>query len=303
MSGVHILQAIDLREGEVDLVFGGPPCQGFSIIGKRKADDERSLILVEFARLATELRPKIIVAENVQGILMEWAKPRLTQFEKVLKEAGYKLLSPWCLNANEHGVPQNRRRVFLVAIAEGVAQPRIPTSSESYVAPTVKDAISDLMMVTKRPDRLKGDVFVGTLGTPSPYARRLRRPRNPRSGLTCCAVPRHSPDVIARFTATEQGKVEPVSRYTRLDLNGASITIRAGTGPDKGSFMACRPIHPTQPRCISVREAARLHGFPDWFSFDPEHWHGFRQIGNAVPPPLAEAVARAILASFVRGHA
>ena len=77
----------------------------------------------------------------------------------------------------------------------------------------------------------------------------------------------------------------------RLDKNGISPTLRAGTGKEKGSFMAARPIHPIKPRCITVREAARLQSFPDWFMFHPTKWHGFQQIGNSVPPMMAEAIA------------
>src|SRR3546814_16995927 len=87
-----------------------------------------------------------------------------------------------------------------------------------------------------------------------------------------------------RFIETAQGKVEPVSHYPKLAWSGQCPTLRAGTGAEKGSFQAMRPIHPTQPRVITVREGARLQGFPDWFMFHPTKWHSFRMIGNSVSP-------------------
>ncbi len=87
-----------------------------------------------------------------------------------------------------------------------------------------------------------------------------------------------------RFLATKHGDTEPISRFHKLDPKGVCNTIRAGTASDRGAFTSPRPIHPFSPRCITVREAARLHSYPDWFRFHVTKWHGFRQIGNSVPP-------------------
>jgi DNA (cytosine-5)-methyltransferase 1 len=114
------------------------------------------------------------------------------------------------------------------------------------------------------------------------------------TGVSGCLRSLHSESVIKRFRATKPGGQEAISRYYRLAWNGISPTLRAGTGPDHGSHTAPRPIHPAKARCITVREAARLHTFPDWFSFHPTKWHGFRQIGNSVPPYLAKAVVKQI---------
>jgi len=98
-----------------------------------------------------------------------------------------------------------------------------------------------------------------------------------------------------RFTQTEPGVVEPISRFYRLASDGISNTLRAGTDSARGAFTSPRPIHYQYPRCITVREVARLHGFPDWFRFHKTKWHGARQIGNAVPPPLAFAISTEIM--------
>ena len=94
-----------------------------------------------------------------------------------------------------------------------------------------------------------------------------------------------------RFAETGLGDVEPISRFFKLAGNGISNTLRAGTDSARGAFTSPRPIHYKYARCITVREMARLHGFPDWFRFHQRKWHGARQIGNAVPPPLGRAIA------------
>ena len=96
----------------------------------------------------------------------------------------------------------------------------------------------------------------------------------------------------------EARRLEPTSRYYRLDAEGLSSTLRAGTGYERGSFMAPRPIHPTRDRVISVREAARLHSFPDWFRFHATKWHGFRQIGNALPPLLGRVIGAELVTAI-----
>jgi DNA (cytosine-5)-methyltransferase 1 len=103
-----------------------------------------------------------------------------------------------------------------------------------------------------------------------------------------------------RFMETKGGETEPISRFFKLAPSGISNTLRAGTDGARGAFTSPRPIHYRFPRCVTVREMARLHGFPDWFRFHVTKWHGARQIGNAVAPPLARAIGSAILAAA--GH-
>src|SRR5690606_16025822 len=94
---------------------------------------------------------------------------------------------------------------------------------------------------------------------------------------------------------TPPGSVEPISRFFKLPADGVSNTLRAGTDGARGAFTSPRPIHYRYNRCVTVREMARLHGFPDWFRLHTTKWHGARQIGNAVPPPLARAIATQVM--------
>jgi DNA (cytosine-5)-methyltransferase 1 len=215
------------------------------------------------------------------------------------------------LDAAEFGVPQRRKRVFILGYMARATPPVYPASSKPFSKngdsgrPTVWDAIGDLPKIDNYKYLLETDRYQGSLGEPSPYARVLRgeipdpddgikEATTNGSGLGGCLRTSHSAKTIRRFSKTKQGCSEDVSRFYRLSKKGLAPTLRAGTGPAQGSFMAPRPIHPFQDRCITVREAARLHSFPDYFQFHPTKWHGFRQIGNSVPPPLARAVAKAV---------
>jgi DNA (cytosine-5)-methyltransferase 1 len=140
----------------------------------------------------------------------------------------------------------------------------------------------------------------------SPYAARLRGliedvddfsyPREWEDNhVTNSMLTLHEPRVVRRFASTLQGMVEQKSRFHRLHPNGLCSTLRAGTGSERGAYTSPRPIHPNKARVITVREAARLHSFPDWFRFHRTKWHGFRQVGNSVPPLLGRAIAKSIL--------
>ena len=126
-----------------------------------------------------------------------------------------------------------------------------------------------------------------------------RRVWNPRL-LTSSLRTAHTDITRRRFRDTPQGHVEPVSRFFKLAKDGLCNTLRAGTDSARGAFTSPRPIHYEFPRCVSVREMARLHGYPDWFRFHRTKWHGAREIGNSVPPPLARAVGLSAMRAL--GH-
>jgi len=142
--------------------------------------------------------------------------------------------------------------------------------------------------------------------TETDYARRLRGVESDPDDfgyvrefdpdlLTSSLQTQHTELSKNRFLETEHGKTEPISRFRKLPPDGLCNTLRAGTDSARGAFTSPRPIHPFLPRVITVREAARLHSYPDWFRFHATKWHGFRQIGNSVPPLLARAVAKEIM--------
>lgn len=181
-----------------------------------------------------------------------------------------------------------------------------PKSPCLPIGPSVGQAIGDLPDADGFDELLGRDWVETTLGEPSPYSAILRglasadddysRPReSDTSILTSSARTIHTESSKDRFASTTPGHTEPVSRFLRLHPEGISNTLRAGTAADRGAHTSPRPIHPEHARVITVREGARLHGYPDWFRFHTTKWHGFREIGNSVPPLLARAVAGALL--------
>ena len=309
-SGADLLTLGGLKPGSIDVLFGGPPCGGFSVAGQRRPNDPRNKLLLRFAEFVGELKPKYFVVENVKGLMIGGTHSVLEKFRALVQGSGYKLVWPVkVLNAADFGVPQRRERIFILGCLKTMTLPVYPTPTtprESDRRVTVEEAISDLAVIDEHSHRIDGDTYRGPIGAQSTYARGLlagvegQRKRDAESTrkhrlLSGCLRVEHSKDAVSRFRKTKQGTREPISRFYRLSATGVSPTLRAGTDADHGKFTAVRPIHYARPRCITVREAARLHSYPDWFQFHPTKWHGFMQIGNSVPPMLSRAVARSVL--------
>lgn len=297
--------------GPVDCIFGGPSCQGFSVIGRRDANDPRNALVAEFARIVGEIRPRWFVLENVPGLVTSGYRHVLDAFYRDMEKANYDVTEPWRLNARDYGVPQERKRIFIVGARADELLPAPPP--ENAESPTVAEALSDLSMLGRFSRLFSVDhlnltqkQLTASLQRQTAYVRRLngqppdgRDLSDPRlwdqARLTSVGLTRHRKDVLARFRDLGAGDRDETGRLPRLRASGKSPTLRAGTGRDHGSFTSARPVHYSSDRVITVREAARLHGFPDWFRFHATKWHGFRQVGNAVPPPLARAVAAQVV--------
>jgi len=324
ISGLEIRNKSKIKNKEIDVVFGGSPCQGFSLIGKRALDDPRNSLVSHFMRLVRELQPKYFVLENVKGLTIGKHRQFLVEVIEEFEKYGYVVEKSYrVLNAANYGVPQSRERLFLIGCRQGLKLPDYPlpvtksspsnkknTSAEFLNlpnTPTVREAIADLPNIEKYPELISHDFCFAEYGEPlSDYSQVMRGIRrspqdysHPRQWnphlLTSSLRSKHSHESMQRFAVTESGKTEPISRFHKLDPNGICNTLRAGTPSNRGAFTSPRPIHPFEPRCITVREAARLHSYPDWFRFHRTKWHGFRQIGNSVPPLLAQAVASELI--------
>ena len=305
ICGSDIRQEAGIGTKDIAIVFGGAPCQGFSMIGKRVLADPRNALVHHFVRLVLELKPAYFVFENVKGLTIGRQRQVLVEMVEAFDRGGYHLHLPYrVLNAADYGIPQERHRLFLLGAREDWALPSYPDAHKKRV--TVADAIGDLPEVGQLPQLMVHDWAEVPLGTPSAYASKLRGiDKDPedfsyqrifdQSILTSSLRTTHTVKSRQRFAATPFGKTELVSRFHKLDPDSTCSTLRSGTGNDQGAFTAPRPIHPYTPRCITNREAARLHSYPDWFRFHVTKWHGFRQIGNSVPPLLARAVASQIM--------
>ena len=258
--------------------------------------------------------------ENVAGMARGEHRQLLAEVIGNFQSKDYEIRENYKnLNAACFGVPQNRERLFLLGCKKGLNLPLYPHpitrslqsknsifDAELPDNPTVWDAIKDLPEVENYPELYQRDWVVADFKKPSNYGKQLRGLTKARDDysykrshdsriLTSSLRTKHTQKSIGRFESTPPGKTEPISRFFKLDPEGLCNTLRAGTASNRGGFTSARPIHPFVPRCITVREAARLHSYPDWFTFHQTKWHGFRQVGNSVPPMLARAVASEII--------
>jgi len=310
LSGNEIRSRAGIGGKRVDVVCGGPPCQGFSMIGHRMMDDPRNSLVAEFVRIVAELEASYFVFENVKGLTVGSHRKFLEEVIDDFGRFGYQVRAPWrVLNAMHHGVPQNRQRLILFGARRGLPLPEYPRAE--ITVPTCAAALADLPDSETFDDLWSSDE-VRIPDWPeitSTYARQMRCQSNdpwyfgyPRDWdphlLTSSARTEHTDISRRRFSETKGGDVEPISRFFKLSAEGVANTLRAGTDSARGAFTSPRPIHFAHARCVTVREMARLHGFPDWFRLHATKWHGARQVGNAVPPPLARSVASEVIAAI-----
>ncbi|MDE0455990.1 MAG: DNA cytosine methyltransferase [Chromatiales bacterium] len=325
----HRQQLVGLR-GEVDLVAGGPPCQGFTMNGRRDPDDPRSRMVSAYLDVVEHVRPRLVLLENVPGFVSMKAAGGDTYAEVVRRRLGELGYEVWAdvLMASDWGVPQRRPRYICVAATRGSLPgihpfERLRTERRGFLGArglwpgptTVRDALSDFELDGREPEP---DPEWGSHGFTaverhsgtgaSAYQRLMRhgsagQPNDRR-------LARHSPAIVARLhqilaTCRKGASLRPADRerlgmgkrcVTPLDPQSTAPTVT--TLPD--DF-----VHYSEPRTMSVREHARLQSFPDWFSFCGPYTAGsirrkyacprYTQVGNAVPPLLAEAIGESLL--------
>lgn len=297
--------------GTLTLLSGGPPCQGFSQMGKQDVSDPRSALLSRFAELTLQLAPRYALCENVPGLIRNPAfRPHLDAFLETLTRGGYNVVEPRILNASSYGVPQSRERVVFLIYRRGEVAPAYPEATHGVddlllqPTPRVSDALNDLPEASDYPELWDSDRVAlppDAWGAPSPYAMRMRglsndpddlsyqRQWNPYL-LTASQLTKHDPKRVEIYRNAPVGRMIPGDKLVKLDPHGLAPTLRAGSG----SYTAARPVHPYMGRVVTNREAARLHGINDAFIPHPTKLWGIRNIGNSVPPPLARAVGHAI---------
>lgn len=311
MTGKEILKLSGLKRGMLDGLIGGPPCQGFSTMGKRDDADPRNQLFYHFFRLVKETNPKFFIAENVPGILTEKYKPHVEEALSLVRKE-YILLEPIKVKADRYGAPTTRTRIFFIGFRPNALKHELSSNlflpnPETQLV-NVKTALKGLPALIRADwqaeeqswrsvQLLSDDAFHASVNGNIPSGVGAIRAIDfllEKQLVSGCFGTRHTPEVVKRFARLKAGEVDSISKAKRLDPNGFCPTLRAGTGSDKGSFQAVRPIHMTSPRVITPREAARLQGFPDWFQFHPTKWHSFRQIGNSVSPIVGESILKSI---------
>jgi len=277
----------------VHVLLGGLPCQGFSL-NNRKRDpmDPRNHLFWYFLEAIKTLKPDVILIENVPTLRTMSKGAFIKEITRGIQVFGelvgisYEVKPPCLLNALDFGIPQNRKRIFILAHKKGLSIPWPPTATISTYR-TVYDAISDL------PHLEAGQESTNYDKPPLTDYQALMRKGSKK--LTCHEAPRHQKSTIERIAKTKPG--EPMySKYPqriRLSWDKPSPTIVAGGIRPQFLFG-----HPEQNRGLTVRECARLQSFPDWYEFKGGMVQGRVQVGNAVPPLLAKEIAICIKEAF-----
>lgn len=248
---------------DIDLIIAGPPCQAFSIIGKRQSlNDPRGQLTIKYFELVSGLRPKAFVFENVPGLLtVNHGKDFENLMGYIEDITGYKLFKTK-LNAADFSIPQFRERIFVVGFRPDIC-------SDTFTFPTKATGILE----NELPDKM-----------PSKFA------LEDVDGLANQEIRVHTEAVRKRFAEVPQGGRDRESYSDKLNPEVPSGTVLIGS-----SAGGARPhIHPYEPRALTVRETARLQSFPDWYEFSGSRTEQYRQVGNAVPPLLAYELLLAI---------
>lgn len=290
----EIKKYLEKNKISLDVLVGGPPCQGFSLAGKREENDERNILYSAMVKTAKELKPKIVVLENVPGMLKLYDGKGAKRIINDFTDLGYKM-SAEILYAPNFGVPQIRKRVVFVGILNGEKEFEYPTPKvkpENYV--TCEEAISDLPSLENDNDYSLDKIREYMTVPTSDYQKQMRK--------NSSEVFNHFPTKHAQKTIDNIAKIPDGGNYkdlpdeeskkfkyheslTRYNSKKPSLTIDTGHRTH---------FHYKYNRIPSVRENARLQSFPDDFIFYGSKQQQYKQVGNAVPPLLGKAVAEKI---------
>jgi DNA (cytosine-5)-methyltransferase 1 len=261
------LIATATESGGSFILVSGPPCQGFSVAGSRNPKDKRNKVLVAVAHAIADLQPECALIENVSMVLADKYEKRVDSFNKALIDGGY-YVTRVILNASEFGVAQRRKRAFFLITKQEFTEADVLAKLEKHkttLKPT-KEALAGLPPATVRPDKYNDEENYGEV-------------------FNHLAM-QHSARVQAKIAAIPWGK-GPMS-YRKLHPDRPSNTLFSGH--------RAPPAHFSEPRSITVREAARLQGFPDSFRVFGSFGSQMEQVTNAVPPPLARVVLSVLTA-------
>lgn len=311
LSAERLLSETGLRRGELTCLVGGPPCQAFSVYNhQRGMHDARASLFREYLRMVEGLSPEWVIMENVTGILSAGGGEAVEAIVESLNALGY-AVEHRTLKAEEYGVPQERRRVVFIGnrIDAPIVWPE-PTHGKGRLPfVTVWDAIGDLPRLQNGeapngPQKYRSTAFSefqkelrgNALRVTNHQAARLapvneaRMKHIPEGGSW-----RDIPHELLPAGMKKARRCDHTKRYGRLRKEGLSSTILTKCDIHWGAY-----IHPDENRSLTVREAARLQGFPDWFEFAGPRTEQYVQVGNAVPPLLGRKIAEAVLAAFAQ---
>lgn len=314
----------DVKPDEVDLLFGGPPCQGYSQIGTRILDDPRNELYLQYVRLLKLLRPRVFLMENVPNMLLLAKGLFKRKVLEAFTEAGYANCGVTVVAATDYGVPQLRKRAFFFGVRDGeelgidaVSFLEQALARQKQPVMTVRQAISDLpeqtaihyedvpYPATDLTNDILNELRLDRDGRwyAAEYKQRLAGDRHSLHNHHTKEIQDRRKKLIKLLVQGGKADSLPVEnwngarpeKWRRLHPDKPAYTILAQMHRDLSEW-----VHPNYQRWITVREAARLQSFHDGFIFKSSEWQMLKQVGNAVPPLLARAVASAAEAALQR---
>lgn len=308
LDGKELLKRLKLGQGELDIIIGGPPCQGFSTVGKRNKNDPRNSLFKEYLRIVNILKPKIFVMENVTGILSMERGRVLKNIISSFRDIGYKIQYR-VLNAADYGVPQIRERVIFIGTRLDIdiifPKPTHTSSIEmNFLEGKLKPHITLWEAIGDLPRIEANEKATEYIMEPQNEYQRARREGS--KGLTLHESGKHSPKLIKMMKYIPEGasvwEIEDIPKdliptsgygntYARLDSKLPGMTITRNFS----CISSSRCIHPFSNRGLTAREAARIQSFDDKYTFIGNKSDVALQIGNAVPPLLAESIGKSIV--------
>lgn len=318
-------QLVTLK-GKVDMVAGGPPCQGFSTAGRRKEDDVRNGLIKSYLRFIMHLRPKLIFFENVKGFTQKFEKNKSkgeaysNYVLRVLRSFGY-IVEGKMVDFSKYGVPQKRTRFILVGIRKDIVQNEgnveqlffnpilegvrdFLTSKKLPLKANLKQALSDLLHSNGQTNcKDRSNFKAGVYGKPTSGYQRYMRSGHSDKDLDSHSFPKHKPGTIEKFRMIlevgERNKSLSKAVREQLEINKhVTIPLDANKPSPTLTTLPDDYVHYGEPRILTVREYARIQSFPDWYKFRNKYTTGgkervnqvprYSQIGNAIPPLFGE---------------
>ena len=263
LSGDQCLELAGLAPGELDVLDGSPPCQGFSTAGKRKFMDPRNNLFAEYIRLLRALMPRVFIAENVSGMVKGPMRMIFLEVMKELRASGYRVKAA-LLNAMHFGVPQSRERCIFIGVRDDLeAEPSHPRPQTKPM--TVRQAIGDL---GNEQDPERDHIWIDE----SPAGRNTK--------------------AWSLANKAKQGMVYRGQQMRHVwDTEGPTLCKPGSDGWEKPPYLGALGCHPIYTRTFSLLEYKRLASFPDDFIFPGNKWLGYYRIGNCVPPLMMKAIA------------
>ena len=299
ISSDEILSKLNMSADDIDVIIGGPPCQGFSVSGKRMIDDPRNKLYKSFVGLVDEIRPKVFVMENVPGLIRLFGGKVKEQVLYDFSSLGYRVKVQQ-LSSDDYGVPQQRKRVFFVGVNEKKIPPNVKVEfpkaeygdvKKPYI--TCKEAISDLDFV---PDDVSlGENIAYKIPAQSEYQSLMRKDSDSIKNHSITIHKEQTKKIIAMVPDGGNYKDLPLElqntrkvhiAWTRMNSEKPCFTIDTGHN---------HHFHYKENRVPTVRESARIQSFPDRFEFIGIKTSQLKQVGNAVPPLMAKAIAEEVI--------